>query len=128
MRRLFLICLLFACADPARAKDWRQAPEYDVLLTSYDIEPEAIHLKAGEPVRLRFVNPSNQSHDFSAKGFFRSARMRGQDADMVRDGTLLVGPLSTRTIVLVPKPGRYGVGSRNLVRRLLGFKGAIVVE
>ena len=128
MRRLILICLLFAFAGPAAAQEWLRAPEYDVLLSSYDIVPETIHLKAGEPVRLRFVNNSQQSHDFSAKGFFRSAQMRREDAELVRGGTLRVEPLSTRTIALVPRAGRYRAGSRNIIHRLLGFTGTILVE
>jgi plastocyanin len=115
MRRLFLLPLLLAFATPAPAQEWRMAPEYDVLLTSYDISPEVIHLKAGEPVRLRFVNNSHQSHDFSARAFFRSARLR-------------VPPLSALTIALVPQSGRYRAGSRNRVHRLLGFTGTIIVE
>jgi plastocyanin len=128
MRRLFLLPLLLAFAAPAPAQEWRMAPEYDVLLTSYDISPEVIHLKAGEPVRLRFVNNSHQSHDFSARAFFRSARLRGGDAELARGGSVRVPPLSTRTIALVPQPGRYRAGSRNRFHRLLGFTGTIVVE
>ena len=128
MRRLFALLALALLAGSAAAQEWRQAPEYDVLLTSYDIVPETIRLEAGKPVRLRFVNNSNQSHEFSARGFFRTAQLRGRDARLVADGSLEVGPLSTETIALVPKAGRYRVSSGNLLHRLLGMTGKIVVE
>ena len=128
MRRPFLIASLLLLAAPAGAQDWRMAPEYDVLLTSHDIQPEEIRLKAGQAVRLRFVNNSNQRHSFSAKAFFENARLRRRDARVVRDGTLEVPPLSTETIVVVPRAGRYKAASASLLRRLLGMSGRIIVE
>jgi len=104
------------------------APEYDVLLTAYDIQPREIRLKAGEPVRLRFVNNSNEGLRFSAEGFFRDSKLRRRDSGLVKGGSLEVPPLSTRTIVLVPKAGRYKATGANLLHRLLGMSGRIIVE
>jgi plastocyanin len=126
MRSLLSLALLLA--SPAAAQDWRMAPEYDVQLSAYDIEPGEIRLKAGEPVRLRFVNNSNQGLTFSADDFFRSARMRRRDSALVKGGAVKVPPLSTRTIVLVPRPGRYKASGANLLHRLLGMSGRIIVE
>lgn len=128
MRRLFFLFALAALAIPASAQEWPRAPEYDVLLTSYDIQPEVIRLQADQPVRLRFVNDSHQRHDFTAPGFFRAARLRKRDLDMVKGGSIRVGPLSTRTIALVPRAGRYRVASRDLRQRLLGMQARIIVE
>jgi plastocyanin len=127
MRRFALLGLLLL-ASPAAAQDWRMALEYDVQLSAYDIQPGEIRLKAGEPVRLRFVNNSNQGLSFSAGDFFRSAKLRRRDSGLVRGGTLKVPPLSTRTIVLVPRPGRYRAQGANLLHRLLGMSGRIIVE
>lgn len=127
MRRLFLPLLLLL-ASPAAAQDWRMAPEYDVLLTTYDIEPGEIRLKAGAPVRLRFVNTTSRGLIFSAEGFFRDSRLRRRDSALVEDGGIAVPPLSTRTIVLVPKAGRYKAFGANLLHRLLGMSGRIIVE
>jgi plastocyanin len=127
MRRS-LISLALLLAVPAAAQEWRMAPEYDVQLSTYDIQPGEIRLKAGEPVRLRFVNNSNQGLTFSAGDFFRSARMRRRDSGLVRGGAVKVPPLSTRTIVLVPRPGRYRAQGANILHRMLGMSGRIIVE
>lgn len=127
MRRL-LLSLLILAAVPAAAQEWRMAPEYDVQLSTYDIQPGEIRLRAGEPVRLRFVNNSNQGLTFSAGDFFRSARMRRRDSGLVRGGSVRVPPLSTRTVVLVPKPGRYRARGANLLHRMLGMSARIIVE
>jgi hypothetical protein len=127
MHRL-LLPLALLIAAPAAAQEWRMAPEYDVLLTTYDIQPGDIRLKAGEPVRLRFVNNTNQGLRFSAEGFFRSAQLRRRDSALVKGGAIEVPPLSTRTVVLVPKAGRYKANGANLLHRLLGMSGRIIVE
>ena len=124
---LFLAALLLAAA-PAAAQDWRAAPEYDVLLTTYDIAPAEIRLQADRPVRLRFVNNSNRALAFSAGGFFRAAKARGRDGGLLKGGRLDVPPLSTRTLVVVPKAGRYKVRGGTLFHRVMGMSGRIVVE
>lgn len=126
--RSFLLTLALLIATPAAAQDWRMAAEYDVQLSTYDIQPRDIRLRAGEPVRLRFVNNSNQGLTFSAGGFFRSARMRRRDSEVVRGGAVRVPPLSTRTIVLVPRRGHYRAQGANPLHRLLGMSGRIIVE
>jgi plastocyanin len=127
MRRL-LLPLALLLAAPAAAQEWRMAPEYDVLLTPYDIQPDEVRLKAGEPVRLRFVNTSNQGLTFSAGGFFRNAQLRRRDSALVKGGSVEVPALSTRTVVLVPKAGRYKATGANFLHRLLGMSGRIIVE
>jgi plastocyanin len=128
MRRLILFLSPLLIGAPAAAQDWRTAPEYDVLLTSYAIQPKVLKLKAGEPVRLRFVNNSNEPHRFSAGAFFARAELRERDRRLVRHGAVAVAPLSEETLVLVPKAGRYSMNGAPLAQRLLGMHGRIVVE
>lgn len=126
--RFILVVLAFLLVSPAAAQDWRTAEEQDVLLTAHDIRPEEIRLKAGAPVRLRFVNTSNEGLRFSAEHFFGASKLRRRDSGLVRGGSLMVPPLSTRTIVLVPKAGRYRMTGANLLHRMLGMSGRILVE
>jgi plastocyanin len=117
-----------ALPAPGAAQEWPSAPEYDVLLTSYAIQPQVLKLKAGEPVKLRFVNNSNEPHRFAAGAFFARAELRGRDREMVRHGEVAVPPLSERTVALVPRAGRYPMRGAPLAQRLLGMHGRIVVE
>jgi hypothetical protein len=128
MRPLPLLLSAFLLAAPAAAQDWPSAAEYDVLLTSFEIQPRVIHLKAGEPVRLRFINNSEVRHVFSAPDFFRAAELRGRDRRLVKGGALAVEPLSDVTLAFVPKAGRYEARGDNLFRRVLGMRARIVVE
>jgi hypothetical protein len=128
MRGLVAAFCLLVLAAPAAAQDWRMAPEYDILLTRWDIDPGEIRLKAGEPVRLRFVNNTPQALSFSAERFFRASKLRNRDGAAVKGGELDVPPLSTVTVVLVPKAGRYRVDGGSLFHRLLGMSGSIIVE
>ena len=133
MYRLPLLLAAALLAAPlqtaaAQEPEWRQSAEYDVLLRPFAYEPRVIRLEAGRPVRLRFVNSGQARLSFSAKRFFRQSRVRSGDDEAVRDGTVELEPGERRTIVLVPRAGRYRVQSGNFVQRLLGMRGRIIVE
>ena len=63
--------LSFLFTAPAAA----QPASYVVQLWSFGIGPQPIHLAAGRPVTLTFVNRSGSGHDFTARAFFRQARI-----------------------------------------------------
>jgi uncharacterized cupredoxin-like copper-binding protein len=137
MRRWLTMIFCLALAAPAAAQDWRtspefqewrMAPEYDVSLTSFEIQPHVIRLKAGEAVRLHFVNNSAQAHRFVAPDFFRNAQLRDRDRRLVHGGAVRLAPYSDETIAFVPKAGRYKVAGDNLFRRALGMTATIVVQ
>lgn len=128
--RLLLLLLALAAPLPAAAQqpEWRAATEYDVLLQAFDIEPETIRLPADRPVKLRFVNQGQSTFSFSARDFFRAARIRPADVEWVGDGHLRLAPGERRTIAFVPARGRYHARSGNLVHRILGMTATIIVE
>ena len=129
MRRLFLLASLIFTASPAvAAPDWRQAREYDVVLSSFDIQPTPMTFKAGEPLRLRLINNSQEAHSFSAGGFFGSGQIRTRERAAVKGGTVQVGPGETREILIVPAAGRYSARCGNFFHRVLGMSAKIVVE
>ena len=129
MHRLgLLLCLILIASPTTAAPDWRQAREYDLLLSSFDIQPEKIRFKAGEPVRLRLINNAGVPHSVSAKGLFKSAQVRARDASAVAGGNVTVAGGETREILIVPAPGRYTVRSGNFLYRLMGMRAEILVE
>jgi hypothetical protein len=129
MRLLLLLCaLLLAAPAAAQEPEWRTAPEYDVLLRPWAFDPNPLRLRANRPVKLRFVNQGQATFSFSARDFFRSARLRSRDSDVVRGGQIELAPGERRTIALVPAPGRYRARSGNLIHRLLGMRTRIIVE
>lgn len=137
MRRWLPMIACLALVAPAAAQDrrgapefeeWRMAPEYDVSLTSFEIQPHVIRLKADEAVRLHFVNNSAQPHRFSAPDFFRNVALRDRDRALVRRGALRLPPYADETIAFVPRAGRYKVSGDDLFRRMLGMTATIVVQ
>jgi hypothetical protein len=127
-RFLAFILLLSAPVHAQRAPEWRQARDYEVRISGTEIEPREIRLRAGEPLRLRLVNISRQPHSFEAGNFFAAARLRPREAGAVRGGKVVVPAGAERTILLVPRAGRYSARSGNLLRRILGMNSRIVVE
>jgi uncharacterized cupredoxin-like copper-binding protein len=128
MRSLLFLLGIILAAPAAAAPDWRESREYDVLLSSFEIQPRVIELKAGEPVRLRFINNSTSRHSFSARDFFRSGEVRPRDRNLVSSGTIVVQPGSEREVVIVPRAGRYKARSASLYHRILGMTARIVVK
>ncbi|HEX8193797.1 MAG TPA: cupredoxin domain-containing protein [Allosphingosinicella sp.] len=132
--RLLLLLSALALAAPvgaqpaAREPEWRQSADFDVLLEPFDIEPGVLRLEANRPVRLRFVNSGRRSLSFSAPSFFRASRIRSGNGEDLGDGSFRLEAGERRTIVLVPRAGRYAMRSSNFFHRLMGMKGRIVVE
>ena len=129
MRRwLLILLLLFAAPAAAQQPEWRTAREYEILLRPWAFDPGEIRLEAGRPVKLRFLNQGQATFSFSARDFFRAARVRPGDADEVADGHIQLAPGEARTIALVPARGRYRAHSGNWIHRMLGMHARIVVE
>ena len=121
-----LAALLLVAAQPP-VPEWREAVEYDVLLRAWAYEPRIIRLPAGRPVRLYFVNQSPTTLEFGARDFFRAARLRPRDEDIVRRGGFRLEPGERRAVDLVAPAGRYSARSFNLLHRVLGMSAEIVV-
>ena len=128
MKHLFLLpCLMLLTAPAAAAPEWRQSREYEVLLSSFDIAPQAMQFRAGEPLRLRLVNNSTVPHSFNARSFFAASEIRPRERAAVARGGIAVPPGETRTILLVPAAGRYSARCSSLFHRILGMTARITV-
>ena len=102
-----------------------QAPVRVIYLQSYAYAPSPIRLQAGRPVTLHFVNRSRSGHDFTARQFFRSARIL---AGRVERGEVdLRGGQSAR-VTLIPAAGRYPVHCGHAFHKLLGMRSEILVQ
>lgn len=124
----FLACFALAAPAAAQQSEWRQAREYEVLLSSFDIQPDPIRLKAGEPLRLRLTNNSTIAHSFNSEAFFAKAEVRPRERELARRGRIDVPAGTTREILLVPVAGRYSARCGSLYHRLLGMRADIIVE
>ena len=101
------------------------APAYTIDLYSYGYRPDPIVLQAGRPVTLTFVNRAGKGHDFTARRFFASSRILSGN---VVGGEVGLGPGQSRSVTLIPTPGRYGVHCGHPFHSMLGMKGDIVVR
>lgn len=129
MHRLLVPALLLLAAAPAGgAPEWRQSRDFEVRLSSFDIEPGTMRLRAGEPLRLRLVNVSQGDHSFSAGEFFERAQIRNRDRQALSDGSITVRANDVREVVLVPAAGRYSARCGNFIHWILGMRSEIIVE
>jgi plastocyanin len=103
----------------------QQPAELTVQVWSFGFAPNPIHLAAGRPVTLTFVNRSGSSHDFTAPGFFQHATniTGGVEGDEVE-----LKPHETKAVTLVPTRGTYQAHCSHFLHKQLGMSDAIIVE
>ena len=96
-----------------------------VQVYSFGFSPQPIHLTAGRPVTLTFVNRSGSAHDFTAPGFFQHARIvaGGPVSDEVE-----LRPHETRRVTLVPAAGTYQAHCSHFLHKQMGMSDVIIVN
>jgi plastocyanin len=96
-----------------------------IQVWSYGFSPKPIHLAAGKPVTLTFVNQSGSDHDFVAKTFFgRSTITKGE----APEGEIDLPKHSTRSITLVPYVGTYKAHCSHFLHAPMGMTDEIIVQ
>lgn len=113
---LFLLFAAPVVAQPA---------QLTIQVWSFGFAPHPIHLAAGRPVTLTFVNRSGSSHDFTAPGFFQHAAnvTGGIQGDEVE-----LKPHETKTVTLVPSAGTYQAHCSHFLHKQMGMSDEIVVD
>jgi plastocyanin len=120
--RLVLAGLVTALiAAPAAA----QPAALTVDVYSFGFGPKPIHLRAGQPVTLNFVNRSGSSHDFTAHSFFANARIT---AGAAPEGEIDLPGHATRSITLVPRAGSYHAHCSHFLHKQMGMQDTILVD
>lgn len=120
-RFLAVAMLSLASISPAGAQPDAQT----ILVWSFGFAPHPLHLVAGRPVTLTFVNRSGSNHDFVAHTFFgRSTIIAGAASD----GEIDLPPHATRTITLIPRAGSYSAHCSHFFHKQLGMSDQIIVD
>lgn len=96
-----------------------------VQVWSFGFAPQPIHLRAGQPVTLTFVNQSGSSHDFVAPGFFQHAKITAGAAPM---NMIDFKPHETKSITLIPAAGVYQGHCSHFMHKQMGMSVSIVVD
>ncbi|MEP6982462.1 MAG: cupredoxin domain-containing protein [Sphingomicrobium sp.] len=122
--RLATAALLSILAlGPATAQPAPQAVTIGVF--SFGFTPHPIHLRAGQPVTLTFVNQSGSGHDFTATSFFASSTITGGAAP---GGKIPLAGHQTKSITLVPRAGTYAAHCSHFLHSSMGMTDQIIVN
>jgi plastocyanin len=113
------LSLAFAVPLPAQ-----QPAAQTVLVWSFGFSPAPIHLAAGQPVTLTFVNRSGSGHDFTAREFFAASNITSGAA---ANGEVELKPHETKSITLVPRAGTYNAHCSHFMHAPMGMRTTIVV-
>ena len=102
-----------------------QAPAVTIELSSFSYAPSPIHLRAGRPVTLTFINRARGGHDFTARRFFASSSITAGSAP---GGEIELRGGQVQTITLVPRAGTYPVHCSHFLHRQMGMRTTIIVQ
>jgi plastocyanin len=119
--RLAALAALSLLAAPAVA----QPAAVTIDVQNFSFAPTPIHLRAGQPVTLAFVNRSGSGHDFTAVKFFATSRIV---AGAAPDGEIELRPHETKTITLVPRAGSYKAHCSHFMHKQMGMSDSILVD
>jgi len=100
-------------------------PVVTIGVSSYKFAPNPIHLKAGQPVTLTFVNQGGHGHDFTAKEFFAASAV---SAGAAPGGKIELGGNETKSITLTPRAGTYPAHCSHFLHSSWGMTDQIVVN
>jgi plastocyanin len=113
--------LILFSAAPAAA----QPASLVIQVWSFGFAPHPIHLRAGQPVTLTFVNQSGSGHDFTAPGFFQHAKIT---AGAAPEDEIELASHQTKTITLVPVRGTYQAHCSHFMHKQMGMSDEIIVD
>ena len=101
------------------------APGVTIDVQRFYFAPKPIHLRAGQPVTLTFVNRSGSSHDFTAHAFFANSRITAGDA---REGEVELRGHEVKSVTLIPRAGTYQAHCSHFMHDQMGMHTTIYVQ
>jgi len=113
--------LALALAQPVMA----QPAQLAVQVFSFGFAPRPLHLAAGKPVTLIFVNQSGGGHDFTAREFFAASTI---SAGAAPGGRIALSGHETKTITLIPRAGSYEAHCSHFLHASMGMTDQIIVN
>lgn len=102
-----------------------QAPGQTISIWTFGIAPRPIHLAAGQPVSLVFINRSRQAHDFTARAFFAASTITEGNPG---NGKIELGAYATKRLTLIPRRGTYEAHCSHFMHKQMGMSDEIIVE
>ena len=96
-----------------------------ISVFSFGFTPKPIHLRAGQPVTLTFVNQSSHGHDFTAPEFFAASAV---SAGAAPGGKIPLAGNQTKSITLTPRTGTYPAHCSHFLHSSMGMTDQIVVN
>ena len=101
-----------------------------VTLANFSFTPADLHLHAGQPVTIHFVNTGSGGHDFTAPEFFAAATMDTANRARVggKQGRVSLGKGESSDVTLTPRAGTYKAHCSHFMHGAMGMTGTVVVD
>ena len=127
--KAFLSLIALFAAPPvsaAEAAGEGQPERVEIVLTDFAFTPRSLHLRAGRPYLLHFVNRGSGGHNFAARAFFAAATI--QSGKPSKKGVVELKKGASTDIALTPARGSYPVKCTHFLHTSFGMIGEVVVN
>jgi len=128
MRFLPVIAAAIALSVPVTAAEL--PAKVTVTMANFSYTPADLHLHAGHPVTIHFVNNGSGGHDFTAEEFFAAATMDAANRARVggAKGRVSLGKGEASDVTLTPGAGTFKVHCSHFMHSTMGMTGKITVD
>ncbi len=126
--RILPLAAIAAIALSAPVTAAESPSKVTVTLANFSFSPADLHLHAGNPVTIHFVNAGSGGHDFTAEEFFAAATMDAANRAHVIKGRVSLGKGESSDVTLTPRAGTYKVHCSHFGHSALGMTGKVVVD
>lgn len=128
MRLVPIALAAFALSVPVTAAE--ASAKVTVTLANFSYSPADLHLHAGQPVTIHFVNTGSGGHDFTAEEFFTAATMDAANRARVdgAKGRVSLGKGESADVTLVPHAGTFKVHCSHFMHSTMGMTGQVIVD
>ena len=99
--RFLLLGLAVAVPATAQIPNWAKGTPVSVTMTNHGFSPGRLTLRRNGAYIVRFRNPSDRTHTFTAKTFFAQARVSPKDQAWIGKDEIELKPGQSATIHLI---------------------------
>jgi plastocyanin len=117
--------IILGCITSTGAQPTASPAAQTIQIWSFAFAPRPLHLAAGRPVTLNFLNQSGGSHDFTAREFFANSTIT---AGAAPEGEIDLKGHESKSITLVPRAGTYQAHCSHFLHETMGMHDEIVVN
>jgi plastocyanin len=89
--------------NAAAPVDWSSAQRIEIRMIEYELIPNELRLRRGDPYQLHLVNTGKEGHDFTAPDFFNSVEVKNAGVLGASGTSIFLQPAQTTDVYFIAR-------------------------